>query len=215
MKILLLEDDKQLNRAITDYLTLKGLSVTSFYDGDKVVDAVGGYDLYLLDINTPNINGIDILKYIHENTESAKVIMISANIDIQMIKVAYENGCYDYLKKPFQIEELFFKIDNIAKNIDKNTIFSKNVLFNNITKELLVAKREVSLTKKEVTLLELLIKSKNKVVTYEEIEFEVYDGESVASTTIRTLVKRLREKLGKEFIQTVVNIGYKICITEA
>jgi len=86
MNILLLEDDKQLNKAISQFLTLKGLQVSSFYDGNDVIEQIGGYDLYLLDINTPNIDGIDILKYIHASSKSAKVIMISANINIEMIK---------------------------------------------------------------------------------------------------------------------------------
>ena len=74
MNILLLEDDKQLNRAITKFLTLKGLNLSSFYDGEDVLKQIGGYDLYLLDINTPNISGIDILKYINNSSKSAKVV---------------------------------------------------------------------------------------------------------------------------------------------
>ena len=70
------------------------------------------------------------------------------------------------------------------------------------------------LTKKELNLLYLLCINTNKIVTYEEIEFEVYNNQSITSSTIRTLMKRLREKIGKELITTVVNVGYKINYTK-
>ncbi len=210
MNILLLEDDKQLNKAISQFLTLKGLHVTSFYDGNDVIEQIGGYDLYLLDINTPNINGIDILKYIHASSKSAKVIMISANINIEMIKSAYDNGCYDYLKKPFQIEELYFKIDNIAKELNQKILLENGLLFDTENKILYEDNQPIELTKKEADLFNLLCKNLKKTVTYEEIEFTVYNNESTALSTLRALVKRLRDKVGKELIKTVVNIGYKI-----
>ena len=210
MNILLLEDDKQLNRAITTFLTLNGLNVSSFYDGEDVVKEIGGYDLYLLDINTPNISGIDILKYINNASNSAKVIMISANININMMKSAYDNGCYDYLKKPFQIEELFFKIEKIAKELNQNILLDNGLEFDTENRILYQDKQQLELTKKEMRLFNLLITNLHKIVTYEQIEFEVYHNESIAISTIRALVKRLREKVGKETVKTVINIGYKI-----
>lgn len=210
MNILLLEDDKQLNKAISQFLTLKGLSVTSFYDGDAAVKQIGGYDLYLLDINTPNINGIDILKYINASSKGAKVIMISANINIEMIKSAYDNGCYDYLKKPFQIEELFFKIEIIAKEMKQNISLGNGLKFDTENKILYKDNQQLELTKKEENLFNLLSINLHSIITYEQIEFEVYNNVSTALSTIRALVKRLREKVGKELIKTVVNIGYKI-----
>ena len=210
MNILLLEDDKQLNRAISGFLTLKGLNITSFYDGEEVLRHIGGYDLYLLDINTPNINGIDILKYIHASSPRVKVIMLSANINIETIKSAYDNGCHDYLKKPFQIEELYFKIENIAKEFSRYIVLEDGVKFDVEKKILYRENRQVELTKKETDLLYILSTNINNIVTYDQIEFAVYNNEATALTTIRTLVKRLRDKTGKEIIKTVINIGYKI-----
>ncbi len=210
MNILLLEDDKQLNRAISKFLTLKGMTVSSFYDGEDVVKQIAGYDLYLLDINTPNINGIDILKYINDSSKNAKVIMISANIDIEMIKSAYDNGCYDYLKKPFQIEELFFKIEKIAKELNQNMLLENGLEFDTENRILYRDKQELELTKKEMSFFNLLSINLHSIVTYEQIEFEVYNNESTAVSTIRALVKRLREKVGKDTVKTVINVGYKI-----
>jgi len=210
MNILLLEDDKQLNKAISKFLTLKGLHITSFYDGNDVIEQIGGYDLYLLDINTPNINGIDILKYINSRSLNAKVIMISANIDMEMIKSAYSNGCYDYLKKPFQIEELFLKVHNIEKELKQIVSLDNKFTFDVANKLLYKDEHQIDLTKKETNLLHLLSINMNKVVTYEQIEFEVYNDKNTSLTSIRALVKRVREKVGKEIIKTIVNVGYKI-----
>jgi len=194
MKILLLEDDKQLNNAITTYLKLKNYTVDSFFDGETVMNNLGGYDLYLLDINTPNISGLEILTYLNKITRVEKVIMISANIQVDILKQAYDNGCYDYLKKPFQIEELFFKIQRIEKEIIYKTSL----------------KSDISLTKKELSLYTLLEKNKNSIVTYAQIELHIFDNEATSLSNIRALVKRLRKKIGKEEITTVVNIGYRL-----
>jgi len=210
MNILLLEDDKQLNKAISGFLRLKGLNITSFYDGEEVLKHIGGYDLYLLDINTPNVNGIDILKYIHASSPRIKVIMLSANINIETIKSAYDNGCYDYLKKPFQIEELYFKIENIAKEFSRYVVLKKELKFDVETKILYKENQQIELTKKETDLLHILSTNINSTVTYEQIEFAVYNNEATALTTVRTLIKRLRDKMGKNIIKTIINVGYKI-----
>ena len=194
MKILLLEDDKQLNNAITTYLKLKNYTVDSFFDGETVMNNLGGYDLYLLDINTPNISGLEILTYLNKITRVEKVIMISANIQVDILKQAYDNGCYDYLKKPFQIEELFFKIQRIEKEIIYKTSL----------------KSDINLTKKELSLYTLLEKNKKSIVTYAQIELHIFDNEATSLSNIRALVKRLRKKIGKEEITTVVNIGYRL-----
>lgn len=208
MKILLLEDDKLLNKAIKEYLTIKGFNITSYFDGEDALNNIGGYDLYLLDINTPTINGIDILKTINENSIHSKVIILSANINIEIIKEAYDYGCYDYLKKPFEIEELYFKINKIAKD-HKNILQLNNELkFDTYNSILYSNDKTVALTKKELDFLKLLLKFKDQVVTYNQIEFDVYDNQSTSLVTIRTLVKRLRQKVGKDNIKTVINVGY-------
>ena len=210
MNILLLEDDKQLNQAITRFLTLKGFEVSSFYDGNHVLEEVGNYDLYLLDINTPNVNGLEILQYISGVSNNAKVIMISADIAIETIKHAYDKGCYDYLKKPFQIEELFLKINNLAQLFDKKVSLSNGLVFDMKEKILYKENIQIELTKKETLLINLLVQNHPNIVTFEEIEFSVYNNETTALATVRALVKRIREKIGKENITTIINIGYKM-----
>lgn len=120
MKIFLLEDDYSLNEAITEIIELESYIVDCFYDGEIAFNSISNeYDLYILDINIPNINGLDILEKIKEININSKVIIISANINIELIKEAYLLGCDDYLKKPFDTEELILKINRYA-NKPKN-----------------------------------------------------------------------------------------------
>ena len=113
MKIFLLEDDYSLNEAIKEILELEKHTVDNFYDGEIAFDNIlnNNYDLYILDINVPNIDGLEVLEKIKSISLILNVIIISANINIDLIKKAYLLGCDDYLKKPFDLEELALKIN--------------------------------------------------------------------------------------------------------
>ena len=111
MKILLLEDNVKLNSTIKKRLELKDYQIDAFIDGQEAYDAIhNGYSCFVLDINVPNIDGIKILKKIREQYIDTPVIIISASVELELIKESYDFGCNDYLKKPFFIDELEIKI---------------------------------------------------------------------------------------------------------
>ena len=210
MKIFLLEDDYSLNEAIKEIIQLENHSVENFYDGETAFSKISNdFDLYILDINIPNINGLEILKQIKQINPKTKVIIISANINIDLIREAYTLGCDDYIKKPFNIEELLFKINRYEK---KDTIIylDINITFNTISKELIINNKTVELTKNEKNLLFLLVDNLNNKISYEQIENFVYEGTSKTSDAIRSLVKRLRKKLPKDLISNSLDEGYYI-----
>jgi len=210
MKILLLEDDNILNRSITQLLKAYNYEVDSFYDGEDALNNFGGYDLYILDINTPNINGIDLLKYITSISSSIKIIMMSSDLNIQTIKTAYANGCYDYIKKPFHIEELLLKINNIAQHNNQIITLSDTLKYDLKNKSLLNNDIAIKLTKKEIYFIHLLILNIGDIITFNQIDLEVYNNSLPKQTAIRAMVKRLRDKLPKNTIVTITDIGYKI-----
>ena len=112
MKIFLLEDDYSLNESIKEIIELENHTIDNFYDGEVAFNNFSNdYDLFILDINVPNIKGLELLKIIKNTNFRTKVIIISANININLIKEAYDLGCDDYLKKPFDLEELVLKIN--------------------------------------------------------------------------------------------------------
>ncbi len=163
MKILLLEDDVALNRAIKKVTQIDKHLTTSYLDGQDVLDNLDEhYDLYILDINVPNINGLELLRLIYKKESSSKVIIISANTDIVSLQKAYSLGCIDYLKKPFHLEELKIKLDKLDISIP-DVLSNIKLKYDTDT-----------LTKKEKDLLILLLSNKDKVVTYAMIEATVY-----------------------------------------
>jgi len=196
MKILLLEDDVALNKAIKKVTELDKHTTVSYLDGQDVLDVIDdSYDLYILDINVPNINGLELLDIIYTKDNSSKVIIISSNTDINSLQKAYKLGCIDYLKKPFHLQELRIKIDKL--NLVKIDILSSIQL-----------KGNAELTKKEKSLLTILLNNVNSVVTYEMIENSVYKNKAMSLDSLRALVRRLRLKLEDDIIKNVLEEGY-------
>ena len=210
MKIFLLEDDYSLNESIKEMLETENFIVDSFYEGDVAYEnIIGDYELYIFDINVPNIDGLYLLEHIKNINPNSKVIMISANINIDQIKEAYLKGCDDYIKKPFDIEELLLKINKYTQK-PHIIILDENLYFNKNDKKLFLNNIEIELTKKERNLLILLINNKSNKVSHSQIEDYIYDRVSKSSDAIRSLVKRLRRKIIKDIIFNSLDEGYYI-----
>lgn len=209
MKILLLEDNKKLNETITKRLGIKGYSVLSIIDGAEAFEKItDGFSCFILDINVPNIDGIKILKKIREYYESLPVIIISASVELDVIKQAYDFGCNDFLKKPFFIDELEIKIEKLCKIQNDKIYFDENSYFDFKSSLLVIDSEETRLTKKEKLLLNLFLTKKNQVISYELIENYVWEGNFASLESIRSLIRRLRIIVNKDLIHTVVDSGY-------
>jgi DNA-binding response OmpR family regulator len=209
MKILLLEDNKKLNETITKRLKLKNYNVISFTDGADAYEKITeGFSCFILDINVPNVDGINILRKIREYYKIVPVIIISGSVELDIIKQSYDFGCNDYLKKPFFIDELEIKIEKLCNIEDKNIYFDENSYFDFRSATVVIDNKETRLTKKEKLLMNLFLSKKNQVITYETIENYVWEGSFVSLESIRSLIRRLRKLLDKEYIQTVVDTGY-------
>jgi two-component system OmpR family response regulator len=209
MKILLLEDNKKLNTTIIKRLQIKGYKVDGFIDGKEAYDAIAdGYNCFVLDINVPKIDGIQILKKIREYYKEVPVIIISATVELDIIRESYDFGCNDYLKKPFFIDELEIKIQRLCKVSNEKINFDSDCSFDYKDSIVTISNKDIRLTKKERLLLNLLLINKNQVVTYEAIENYAWEGSFVSLESIRSLVRRLRKILINDYIQTAVDTGY-------
>jgi two-component system, OmpR family, response regulator len=209
MKILLLEDNKKLNETITKRLKLKGYNVLSFTDGAQAYEKIAdGFSCFILDINVPNIDGIKILKKIREYYKSLPVIIISASVELDVIKQAYDFGCNDFLKKPFFIDELEIKIEKLCNIQDEKIYFDENCYFDFKSSIINLHDQEIRLTKKEKLLMNLFLTKKNQVISYESIENYVWEGSFASLESIRSLIRRLRKIFNNEYIQTIVDTGY-------
>ncbi len=209
MKIFLLEDNQKLNETICKRLKLKGYCVISFTDGNQALEKItDGFSCFVLDINVPNVNGIEILKKIRQFYDTVPIIIISASVELDVIKQSYEFGCNDFLKKPFFIDELEIKIEKLCNIKDDFIYFDEEHSFDYKSSTVVINKEEKRLTKKEKLLLNLFLSKKNQVLSYETIENYVWEGSFVSLESIRSLVRRLRKILEKDYIQTVVDTGY-------
>lgn len=211
MKIFLVEDDELLNDIIVT--TLEGISyeVSSFCDGKIALDNIhGGYDLYLIDINLPHVNGLELLKKIKVCNSNANIFIISAEIDIKTVLSAYNTGCNDFIKKPFDIREVVAKIKNSLKEDPIEVPLIHNGMYYKNDKIIKFGTKTVKLTKKEILLMDILIKYRGKSVTNEQIEAFVW-GESNLGGYVRQLVSKIRAKLPyKDIIENHTSSGYKI-----
>lgn len=218
MKIFLLEDDFSLNKIIKLSLVNRGFFVDSFTDGYKAVDAIlnSKHDLYILDLNVLGFDGHKVLEFIRKDDLTVPIIMISAEIDIENIKKSYTLGCNDYIKKPFDFEELFLRIQYHLSHIkkDKNQDFiidlGYDFRFNLLDQTLHKSKHEIELTTKEKLLLSLLVKNINNTITNEMIHEYVWDSKEMEAVSMRTIVHKLKKKLKNGMILNIRGVGYKL-----
>lgn len=218
MKIFLLEDDFSLNKIIKTSLQNRGFFVESFTDGYKAIDIIinNKYDLYILDVNVLGFDGHKILEIIRSENKKVPVIMISAEIDIENIKKSYSLGCDDYIKKPFDFEELYLRIQyhlshlNNDSNSDMIVNLGYDFSFNLIEQTLYKHSHQIELTIKEKLLLSLLVSNINNTVTNEMIHEYVWDSKEMEAVSMRTIIHKLKKKLKNGMIANQRGIGYKL-----
>lgn len=217
VKILLLEDEQMLSEAIHEYLLSLGHSVTLFFDGSEALAALKTetFDLLVLDINVPGIDGLDLLEQLHELKIRPPAIYISALVDIEGISRAYDLGCYDYLKKPFHLKELALRIDKVMQSctIPQNHLrLSKSYAYDASTSTLMCDNVTQTLTKRQLQIIDLLARNRGRVVDFDQFRNYVWDEEYVDNATIRAEVSRLKKSLKEDFIQNIRALGYMIDI---
>lgn len=214
IKILLLEDDVVLSDIITDFLEER-YEVTPLYDSDTAIETIEKktFDLFIFDINVMGRkDGLELLKELRGFNDTTPAIVITAYSDIEHLKKAFLSGANDFIRKPFELEELGMRVENLRNTfaltdtitIDPNTVFSpaaETIQRNDDT---------IRLTPKDAKILHYLIKNAPRGVSSEELLQNIWDFETMPSeATLRSHIRTLREIVGKERIETLRGIGYK------
>jgi len=216
MKLLLLEDDPILQEIIEEFLQGEGIDVESFFDGEKALDAIGSgsYDMLLLDVNVPTIDGFEILSYLREIGNTTPAIYITSLSGIDDLKKGFDIGADDYLKKPFDLEELKARIDHIAKlhRLEEEIEFD-GMRFIPKAHQIIYQNRVIRMRQKEAKVLEYFIRNRGKIISCDEIIENVWDDTQIPThATIRTYIKNLRKMFDKAYFDNIKGEGYRFNI---
>ena len=216
-KILLLEDDANLNETVTEFLDEQGHDVISVYDGYEAQEKLyeSKYDLLLLDVNTPGINGFELLKEARGQEVVAPAIFITSLDSVDDLEKGFDSGCDDYIRKPFALKELLIRVETLLKrgffHEAKEVIqIAPHIVYDIKNNELIIDDTVVSLGNKESKLLKLFMKTEGEVLAHERIYKHLWDfDEEPSDTALRTYIKNLRKMIGKESIVSIKKQGYK------
>jgi len=209
MKIALIEDEIHLNEAIKILLELENYEVHSYKNIKEFLkDSENDFDIIIADISLPDGNFLQEIAKHKKISEDTKIIIMSAHSELENIKKAFDLGAEDFIKKPFECEEIVLRVKKLFKN--HKTKLADNLYYDPEAKMIITKDSKEILTKKEAMLLELLIKNRGKFVSFETISSMIWN-EPVTSNTIAALVKRLRQKLkNKDLITSKREIGYML-----
>ncbi len=215
LNVVVIEDDIQLNLVLSEYFTFKSFEVTSIYDGMKAIDFIEitsphKIDLYIVDINLPSYNGLDIVKYIRKTDIHTPIIIVTASLEIQNLTDAFDFGCSEYIKKPFHIKELEIRVNKLLNKTSKVIHFSDDFYYDEENKSFSYKKETIELRFKEQRLIEILFQNADKLVPTEIIHDYVWEGEVREVYPLRQLLTDLRKKLPMDIITTKVKQGYLI-----
>ncbi len=220
--ILLIEDDRPLNKAISIYFKKEKFHVISCYCGQEALNTLlqNNLDLIILDINLPDLSGFDLIKQIKIINSNIPILILSAcDLDSDILH-GFNLGAEDYVTKPFNIEILHKKINVILKRNTKNTFYKDNHLFfdKNISK-LVIDNKEIKLTPLEFKLLSLFLENQNQILLKETIIEKIWDSNEnyVDEHTLLVNISRLRNKIEDDkhhYIKTVYGLGYRWCQDE-
>lgn len=213
MRVLIIEDDVQLSIAINEFFKIKSFETVSVKNGLQAIKYIDDhyFDLYVIDINIPHINGLDLLHYIRKTNIVTPVIIITASLEIENLSTAFKNGCDEYIKKPFHLKELDIRINRLL-SLDKPTTIQviDELYYNFDAEEFLYKNQPIKLRWKKKRFCALLMKNANSIVSNERIYDYVWEGEVKESYPLRQLLGELRKILPFNIIQTKVREGYMI-----
>lgn len=218
MKILVVEDEKDLNRVITKHLKKNNYSVDSCFDGEQALDYVlyGEYNLIITDIMMPKIDGYEFIKQLRVKGNSTPVIMLTAKDSLDDKILGLDSGADDYIVKPFEFDELLARIRVLMRRnygFATNIIQVDDVVLDISKKQVTRSGESIVLTGKEYEVLEYLFKNKTGIISREQILNHVWDYDyEGASNIIDVIIKNIRKKLDvgskKPIIHTKRGLGY-------
>ncbi|GAA8604306.1 response regulator transcription factor [Helicobacter pylori] len=217
--ILVVEDAIKTRESLINVLSERFSKVIGAQNGDEGLKKFKKFkpDLVITDIAMPIMDGLDMVREIKEISDDVPIVVLSAYSEKERLLRSIDIGIDKYLIKPVDIEELFKVLDClVGEKIEVNMLvkISEEYQFNKTKRTLIHNGQEIVLTKKELAFISLLLKQPGVLVLHEDIKKNVWIGEHVSDTAVRTFIKRVRDKVGEDFIKNVPSLGYKININK-
>ncbi|EHN3160800.1 response regulator transcription factor [Campylobacter jejuni] len=217
--ILVVEDEVKARESMINILSERFSKVIGAQNGDEGLKKFKKFkpDLVITDIAMPIMDGLDMAREIKEISDDVPIVVLSAYSEKERLLRSIDIGIDKYLIKPVDIEELFKVLEYlIGEKIEANMLvkISEEYQFNKTKRTLIYSGGEIVLTKKELAFISLLLKQPGALVLHEDIKKNVWIGEHVSDTAVRTFIKRVRDKVGEDFIKNVPSLGYKININK-
>ncbi|EOH4624072.1 butyrate response regulator transcription factor BumR [Campylobacter jejuni] len=217
--ILVVEDEIKTRESLINVLSERFSKVIGAQNGDEGLKKFKKFkpDLVITDIAMPIMDGLDMAREIKEISDDVPIVVLSAYSEKERLLRSIDIGIDKYLIKPVDIEELFKVLDClVGEKIEANMLvkISEEYQFNKTKRTLIHNGKEIVLTKKELAFISLLLKQPVVLVLHEDIKKNVWIGEHVSDTAVRTFIKRVRDKVGEDFIKNVPSLGYKININK-
>ncbi|MDD2907542.1 MAG: response regulator transcription factor [Candidatus Gracilibacteria bacterium] len=219
MKILIIEDHPKIRENIAKYLKISGYLAEIAINGQDAIEKIniGDYDLLILDINMPIMNGREFMSILRGKSNFIPVIALTSNSMLDDKVEMFNLGVDDYLTKPFELKELELRIKSILKRKDKEIderINVGNICINISKHKILLNGEEIILSNKEYLIIEFLAinkgYTKSKIQILEKVWGEQEQNLNLSSVTLEAHISVLRKKLGKNFIKTIKGSGYII-----
>jgi DNA-binding response OmpR family regulator len=221
MKILIIEDEKELVKTIKNYLEQEGFlceTASSYFEAEDSL-SIFKYDIIILDLTLPGGDGLDLIKLIKKSNKQAGLLIVSAKNSLDDKINGLDMGADDYMTKPFHLAELNSRIKSLARRRHfegSNELVFNEIKINTDSNEVFVSGTITDLTKKEFEILLYLIINKDRVITRESIAEHVW-GDSISSADnydfIYSHIKNIRKKIelnnGRDYLHNIYGIGYK------
>lgn len=223
MTVLIVEDEKDIASFIERGLHMEGFATTVVGDGEAALDLIesNDYDLVILDLMLPKISGLEVLRATRDQGIGVPVLILTARTTVEDRVAGLDQGADDYLTKPFSFDELLARIRALTRRgqkIEPNILSIGDLSLNPATREVSRSGKQLSLTKKEYAIIELLMRNTDRVCTRSMIGEHVWGFEfDMFSNVIDVHIARLRRKVDRGYktkmIRTIRDVGYRLQVS--
>ena len=216
LNVLYIEDDYNVSQPICSLLETFFHKVFNTQNAEDAINIMKDNSVHIIitDIELPGMSGLELCEEVRKTNQNIPIFITTAHDDNDMLKKAIKLNLVDFLVKPISVESITTALYESLETLNSNDMLSvkinENTTFQPLTGELMVHNSKINMTKNEIILLTFLVENKNKLICKDTIDDLLYQGEYMTDSSYKNLIYRLRKKIGKESLDTIVGVGIKL-----